>query len=104
MAEEVLWALVLTLAVYRLALMIATEDGPFDFFYGIRDITLGTLGDKHWITRGIYCPLCVGFWISLLAGLFMGGNILSDLAFGLAIAGAQTFLTLIGGVPGSDDA
>lgn len=50
------------LATYRVARMLAMEDGPFDLFANFRnrfdpkqETSLG---------RGINCPLCIGFWMS----------------------------------------
>ncbi len=53
------------LATYRIALMLATEEGAFGIFNLIRariDPEQNT-----WVGRGLNCPLCIGFWI---AGLF----------------------------------
>jgi hypothetical protein len=49
------------LGVYRLSHMIAMEDGPFDAFAELRD----RVGQGNWIGRGLHCPLCLSFWLSL---------------------------------------
>lgn len=51
------------LATYRLALMIATEEGAFGVFAFIR----GRIDpdQETWIGRGLNCPLCIGFWVAL---------------------------------------
>lgn len=49
------------LGVYRLSHMIAMEDGPFDVFANLRD----RAGQATWIGRGLHCPLCISFWLSL---------------------------------------
>jgi len=65
------------LAVYRIAHMIAKEDGPFDVLAWIR----GRIDpeQKGWVGRGINCVLCLGFWISLVA-FALGGSCLEWLA------------------------
>lgn len=49
------------LGVYRLSHMIAMEDGPFDVFALARD----SVGQASWVGRGLHCPLCISFWLSL---------------------------------------
>ncbi len=50
-------------AVYRLARMLADEDGPFDLLSRLRS---SIDPDQHtWVGRGLNCPLCVGFWLAL---------------------------------------
>lgn len=59
------------LAVYRVAHMIAREDGPFDVLAWIR----GKVDpeQKTWVGRGINCVLCLSFWLSLVA-FALGGS------------------------------
>lgn len=56
-----------SLAVYRLARMIAMEDGPFNLFMKLRSFWGDRLGWEHWISQGFLCPLCLSFWIAGLA-------------------------------------
>lgn len=55
-----LQVLLLTLAVYRVAHMVAAEDGPADVFTRIRY----RIGQRSWIGRGFHCPLCLSFWLA----------------------------------------
>lgn len=55
------------LATYRIAHMVAQEDGPFDVFSRIRSIP----NPESWIARGLNCVLCISFWVSLLAALLL---------------------------------
>lgn len=55
------------LAVYRIAHMVAQEDGPFDVFARIRSIPT----PESWVARGLSCVLCISFWVSLLAALLL---------------------------------
>ena len=68
--------ILVALAVYRLTWLVSREDGPADLAKRLRLWTERAfpgqdLGDgvtrHHWIVRGMYCPLCVSFWLSLLA-------------------------------------
>jgi len=65
------------LAVYRIAHMIAREDGPFDVLARIR----GRIDpeQKTWVGRGINCVLCLSFWLSLVV-FALGGSWLEWLA------------------------
>lgn len=67
------WQFVLvTLAVYRVAHMIAIEDGPFDVFAKIR----GRFDpdQKTWVGRGLNCTLCISFWMAGLAALIANAS------------------------------
>ena len=60
-------------AVYRIALMLANEEGPFslaeEFRRGVRRRTQGKRAE--WIARGVECPRCMSFWLSAVAALIM---------------------------------
>lgn len=56
------------LATFRVSRMVAEEDGPFDVFKKVRD-KLQHSG--NWVSRGVRCQLCVGFWVSLLLSLYL---------------------------------
>lgn len=60
-----LMLILLTLAVYRVATDLAYEDGPFDVFAKWRH----RMGQQTWVGRGFHCPVCLSFWLSLLAAL-----------------------------------
>lgn len=83
------------LAVYRLARMLAQEEGPFDVFYRIR----GRIDpeQKTWIGRGINCALCLGFWLSLIFSIALHRKKVKappTLLDWFAIAGGQAALHL----------
>ena len=66
--SEWLRYLVAITAVYRLAYMLANEDGPFDVFSWWRN----KLGQEAWYGRGFHCVLCMSFWLSLPAAILVG--------------------------------
>lgn len=77
---------VASLAVYRIAHMLAREDGPFDLFNLWRE----WIGQRNWIGRGFHCVLCISFWLSLLAMawvMFCRNVFLDALMIWLSIAG-----------------
>ena len=51
------------LATYRIARMLAMEEGAFGMFLWARDRI--DPQQKTWLGRGLNCPLCIGFWIAL---------------------------------------
>lgn len=75
-ANLILPLLLATLAAYRLAYLVAMEDGPFALAEGLRGWVATTwpptiqhgLKIESWQSRGINCPLCVSFWLALPAG------------------------------------
>jgi hypothetical protein len=83
--------IVLSLAAFRLAHMVALEDGPFDIFAQFR----GRIDPLQttWLGRGVNCPLCVGFWASLFVFVVWFIPIVGQLLIvWWAIAGAQTVI------------
>jgi len=58
MIDILLWVL----STYRLTIMVVYEDGPFDVFKSLRF----ALGFNPWFNKGINCPWCVSFWVSLV--------------------------------------
>ena len=51
------------LATYRVALMLATEEGAFGLFVFVREHI--DPEQTTWLGRGLNCPLCIGFWLAL---------------------------------------
>ncbi len=60
-------------AVYRIAMLVTNEEGPFSlaesFRRGVRRRTQGK--PSEWIARGVECPRCVSFWLSGLAAFLL---------------------------------
>lgn len=88
------------LATYRVARMLAIEDGAFDLFAKWRALADPQSAQETWYARGVNCPLCLGFWVALLFALLLAHQ---DPAMGrseiilawLGIAGAQTLLHVL---------
>lgn len=76
------------LATYRIAKAIATEEGAFQSFDTFREQTEAIFGADSWVTRGVNCPHCVSFWVSLVITLAGRGNVIQW----LATAGIASFL------------
>ena len=82
--------ILIALAVYRLARMLAYEDGPGDVLVQLRQGVARRFGLESWQARGVSCPLCVGFWLAPL--LWLAWLVLPALIVWLAIAGAACWL------------
>lgn len=54
---------------FRIALLIAEEDGPGDLALKLRNRLLEENGAPGWVDRGIRCFYCVSLWTSLPAAL-----------------------------------
>ena len=96
------------LAVYRVAFMAAREEGPWDLFDRMRlaaarlpKQVVGNQTRAHWIQRGLGCPLCISWWLSLPAALcvswWLAVPLWATLALWPAIAGLCLFLYQLGG-------
>ena len=89
--------LVIGLAAFRLARLIAFEEGPGAIFhtfrarlgaydYGIAGLPATSLG------RGVTCPYCVGVWAALGLYWLSQYSLTNWIVVCLAGAGIQTFL------------
>lgn len=61
---------IVVLAVYRVSVLIAQDEGPFSLLERAR----GRI-DPHqasWMGRGLRCVGCVSFWVALAAALLIG--------------------------------
>lgn len=84
-----LWVILAALATYRVARMIALEDGPMDVFSSMRE----AVGQKSWVGRGLHCVLCISFWLSWLVSLLLPFNSWQEyLLASLGIAGVVVAL------------
>ena len=81
--------LIAVLATYRLAYMLAREDGPFDLFSTWRE----KVGQSAWYGRGFHCVLCMSFWIALPAALVAFG--LSGFLAWFGVAGGVLVIFLV---------
>lgn len=104
MTIDVLSLIIAVFATFRVARMIAEEEGPGVPFgspeqrkKGVFERLRGRFtDDKSWLAKGLRCPHCVGFW---MAGVVTGYLVwlgvislaLSPLVW-LAVAGAQVKL------------
>ncbi len=62
---------IVALAVYRLAHLIAIDDGPADGFMRLRTAIANRFGLESWQARGVCCPVCVSWWIAWPAALLL---------------------------------
>lgn len=77
------------LAVYRIAHLVAYEEGPFSLILKLRTF-VARRWPYSWIDNGLGCPLCISFWLSL------GAPFLPQLAlYILGIAGAAMLIHLV---------
>lgn len=89
------------LTTYRLARMVAKDDGPGFFFESLRlwaqdkaDKEKNNLGKWHSLAEGLGCPYCAGVWLSLpIFFLVIYPTQIGDLFLLLvSLSGGQAFL------------
>lgn len=103
MPEYLVWVLGV-FAVYRLAKMIALEEGPFSVFYRLQeklggfDLAENGFPKTLW-GRLITCPHCVGIYVSVFVLFLIYTNTWFGFLFvaWFGIAGAQSFLQELSG-------
>lgn len=99
MIEQVV---ILGLVTFRLARLLAIDDGPGDVFLRLR-VTMGgyDLGpNREPVTsRGkmSICPHCWGIYIASILALTIAHDPIEFVIVALAIAGLQSFLQSLGG-------
>jgi len=81
--------IVLILATYRMAHLLAEEAGPFDVFgyvrerAGVRFDDVGTPYGTNELARGLMCVWCNSIWVGLV--LAVGHYLIPDITFWLAL-------------------
>jgi len=94
------------LATYRLAQLVALDDGPFDCVVALRGLTVYSLkgNDRkgpvwHSLEELVNCPYCLGVWFAGLMTVVIAQieplNIWTGLLVWLGIAGGQCALQSI---------
>jgi hypothetical protein len=94
----------LGLAIYRVARMMAMERGPFDAFRLWRD-WVGKhfkhnkkTGRQSWVDEGFNCPLCLSFWGGVVSAWILSPiSILAYVVVALALGGFAAALFKITG-------
>ena len=85
----------LALAVYRMARMVALEDGPWNVFYRLRSLVVNYERGRRdsWLIRGVGCPACLSFWLGFVgAALLPWQGWAWYVVTALALSGAATWL------------
>lgn len=86
--------LIAGLAVYRLAKLITTEDGPLFVFSSWQQWIGQKAQGKNIVFRSVAflfeCPYCIGIWLAIL--VYYTFSTLYPLWFILAIAGLQSLM------------
>jgi len=80
------------LFTYRLSRLIVGEMGPFNLFDKIRSFIMSRYDSDHWLYNGIGCPLCVSFWIAIIAAIYTTPDLIHFPLHWLGIAGAVTLI------------
>jgi hypothetical protein len=89
MSDWPLWfrLIIAILATWRVAHLIAREDGPFDIVVRLRaragDGVIGQLMD---------CPYCLSIWIAIPFAFMLANSILAGFVACLAISGGASLL------------
>ncbi len=87
--------LIAALAVYRVARMIAAEDGPFDVFAKLRH-RFGIETQSNWWQRGLTCIACISFWLGLGVAALYGFGLMRAwmewVLYGLALSSVNVIL------------
>lgn len=75
------------LATWRVSAMLVREDGPFDVFARLRQVTRGTMPG-----RALECFYCTSLWVSAPAASWLTGVTWRWLVVWLALSGAACLL------------
>lgn len=82
------------LAVFRLAYLIAIDDGPADACLRLRTAVANRYGLDSWQARGISCPVCTGFWLGWIAAALLQPPTWGEFGlWGLALSAPTVIVT-----------
>lgn len=84
--------LLLLFAVHFLATSVAYEDGPFGLFRLLREGIISSNWAPAWLRDGIQCPICLGFWFSLLLSALFVPFTADFFLIVLALAGLNSLI------------
>ena len=98
---DVLIFILISLSVWRLAHMIAKEDGPFDIFFRIR-VKLGAFFNPatgNWESTNVFgamllCPLCLSVWFAIPFAIFYTENVRTGILCWLASSAIASLLEI----------
>jgi hypothetical protein len=83
-------------ACYRLAQLIALDDGPYSVFDRLRKELGWRAANENVFWQNMaelfHCPFCLGIWFAIPLAFYVGEGIIEIVIAWLAIAGAQAFL------------
>lgn len=86
--------IVASLAVWRLSYILVRENGPLMVFARLR----ARLGASQKRSGGLFdmisCVRCISVWIGLVGALFVAGNVLQWLAYGLGFSAVASLIDL----------
>jgi len=98
---DFLWFVIFSFACYRLAQLIANDDGPLSIFGRLRRLVDNRAKAEQeqgkrliWQSAadGINCPFCVGIWVAIPLAIILGGIHWYTIIYIFAIAGVQSWL------------
>jgi len=81
--------LVLGLATYSVARLVAKERGPFDALKAFRALFQKK---DNWIAEGVACIPCLSFWFGLLFAALVARDIIQFFIYGFAARGVSIFI------------
>jgi hypothetical protein len=79
--------LLAALATWRLAFLLAREDGPWRMFARLRNRS-----DTRLLSQWLGCVKCVGMWISIPFAFFVKGDWAELVVIWLALAGVTALI------------
>lgn len=79
--------IVAVLATWRLARLVAREDGPFELIVKLRERASGGFAGQL-----MDCPYCLSLWIAIPFASTLADSALAWIAAWLAISGGASFL------------
>lgn len=85
---------VVAFAIWRLAVLLQRDDGPFDVFKNFRDryVMDGDELKDNVFAKGYGCFFCLTVWLSFLGALYLCNNVVEFVIYTLALSGAAIII------------
>lgn len=91
-SDLVLWVILASLATFRCASIVTSEDGPFAVFSRLRN---WASMKARWLYEGLRCYACTSVWFGVFFAIWLAGSVAKFIILAFAISALSLFVYMI---------